>query len=114
MAEVRLGPEIRRGIADVNGEGEVVGGIVVMRSGENAQATIDAVKARLAELAGGLPAGVEVVTEYDRSGLIGRAVDTLTTRIWEELLVVALVVMVFLLHVRSAFVAVVTLSLIHI
>ncbi|MEP0547609.1 MAG: efflux RND transporter permease subunit [Rhodothermales bacterium] len=108
VATVQLGPEIRRGIADVNGEGEVVGGIVVMRYGENAQATIDRVKARLAELQGGLPPGVEVVTEYDRSALIGRAVDTLTTRIWEELLVVALIVMVFLLHFRSAFVAVVT------
>jgi Cu(I)/Ag(I) efflux system membrane protein CusA/SilA len=108
VATVQLGPEIRRGIADVNGEGEVVGGIVVMRYGENAQATIDRVKARLAELESGLPAGVEVVTEYDRSALIGRAVDTLATKIWEELLVVALVVMVFLLHVRSAFVAVVT------
>ena len=108
VAEVRIGPEIRRGIADVNGEGEVVGGIVVMRSGENAQATIDRVKARIAELGAGLPPGVEVVTEYDRSGLIGRAVESLTVKIWEELLVVALIVLVFLLHVRSAFVAVVT------
>ncbi|MEO1075161.1 MAG: efflux RND transporter permease subunit [Bacteroidota bacterium] len=108
VARVQLGPEIRRGIADINGEGEVVGGIVVMRSGENAQATIDRVKARLAEITPGLPPGVEVVTEYDRSALIGRAVDTLTTRIWEELLVVALIVLVFLLHVRSAFVALVT------
>ena len=108
VAEVRLGPEIRRGIADVDGEGEVVGGIVVMRSGENAQATIDAVKARLAELAPGLPPGVEVVTEYDRSELIASAVSSLTTTIWEEMLVVALVVVVFLLHVRSAFVALVT------
>ncbi len=108
VATVQLGPEIRRGIADVNGEGEVVGGIVVMRYGENAQKTIDRVKTRLAELESGLPAGVEVVTEYDRSGLIGRAVDTLTTKIWEELLVVALIVIVFLLHFRSAFVAVVT------
>ncbi|MEP0546499.1 MAG: CusA/CzcA family heavy metal efflux RND transporter [Rhodothermales bacterium] len=108
VATVQLGPEIRRGIADVNGEGEVVGGIVVMRYGENAQATIDRVKARLVELESGLPPGVEVVAEYDRSALIGRAVDTLTTRIWEELLVVALIVFVFLLHVRSAFVAVVT------
>jgi Cu(I)/Ag(I) efflux system membrane protein CusA/SilA len=106
VATVQLGPEIRRGIADVDGEGEVVGGIVVMRYGENAQRTIDRVKARLAELERGLPDGVEVVTEYDRSALIGRAVDTLVTRIWEELLVVALIVLVFLLHFRSAFVAV--------
>jgi Cu(I)/Ag(I) efflux system membrane protein CusA/SilA len=111
VAEVRLGPEIRRGIADVNGEGEVVGGVVIMRYGENAQATIDAVKARIAEIAPGLPAGVEVVAEYDRSALIGRAVDTLTRQIWEELLVVALIVVVFLLHVRSAFVAVVTVPI---
>lgn len=108
VATVQLGPQLRRGIADVNGEGEVVGGIVVMRYGENAQATIDRVKARIAELGPGLPPGVEVVTEYDRSALIGRAVDTLTARIWEELLVVALIVLVFLLHARSAFVAVVT------
>ena len=108
IAEVRLGPEIRRGIADVNGEGEVVGGIVVMRSGENAQATIDAVKERIAEVSSGLPEGVEVVTEYDRSELIASAVSALSTTIWEEMLVVALVVIVFLLHVRSAFVALVT------
>ena len=108
VADVRLGPEIRRGIADRNGEGEVVGGIVVMRYGENAQKTIERVKARLAELEAGLPEGVEVVTEYDRSALIGRAVGTLTTQIWEELLVVTLIVILFLLHVRSAFVALVT------
>ncbi|MEM8560157.1 MAG: CusA/CzcA family heavy metal efflux RND transporter, partial [Bacteroidota bacterium] len=109
VARVQLGPEIRRGIADVNGEGEVVGGIVVMRSDENAQATIDRVKARLNEITPGLPPGVEVVTEYDRSALIGRAVDTLTTRIGEELLVVALIVLLFLLHIRSAFVALITI-----
>ena len=108
VADVRLGPEIRRGITDRNGEGEVVGGIVVMRYGENAQKTIERVKARLAELEAGLPEGVEVVTEYDRSALIGRAVGTLTTQIWEELLVVTLIVILFLLHVRSAFVALVT------
>lgn len=108
VAEVRLGPEIRRGIADVNGEGEVVGGIVVMRYGENAQATIERVKERLVELQSGLPPGLEVVTEYDRSALIGRAVDNLATTIWHELVVVALIVIVFLLHFRSAFVAVVT------
>jgi len=109
IANVRLGPEIRRGIVDVNGEGEVVGGVVVMRYGENAQATIERVKVRLAELAPGLPPGVEVVTEYDRSALIGRAIDTLTTKIWQEMLVVALIVLLFLLHVRSAFVALVTI-----
>jgi len=111
VAQVRLGPEIRRGIADVNGEGEVVAGIVIMRYGENAQATIERVKTRLAELAPGLPPGVEVVTEYDRSALIGRAVHTLTTKIWQELLVVAFIVLIFLLHVRSAFVALVTIPI---
>lgn len=108
VATVQLGPEIRRGIADKNGVGEVVGGIVVMRYGENAQAVIDRVKARLDELAPGLPPGVQVVEEYDRSALIQRAVGTLTTQIWEEMLVVALIVIVFLLHVRSAFVALIT------
>ena len=108
VAHVQLGPEIRRGIAEKNGEGEVVGGIIVMRYGENAMKVIERVKARLAELAPGLPAGVQVVTEYDRSGLIQSAVGTLTTKIWEELLVVALIVIIFLLHARSAFVAIVT------
>lgn len=108
VAYVGIGPEIRRGIADKNGEGEVVGGIVVMRYGENAQRVIEQVKARLAELAPGLPEGVQVVPEYDRSALIQEAVSTLTSKIWEELAVVALIVIVFLLHVRSAFVALVT------
>ncbi|GAB5521428.1 MAG: CusA/CzcA family heavy metal efflux RND transporter [Rhodothermales bacterium] len=111
VATVQLGPDLRRGIAEVNGEGEVVGGIVVMRFGENAQRTIDRVKVRLAELEAGLPPGVEVVTEYDRSTLIGGAVDSLTTTIWKELLVVALIVMLFLLHVRSAFVALITVPI---
>ena len=108
VARVRLGPELRRGIADVNGQGEVVGGIVVMRSGENAMATIERVKARLDELKASLPKGVEIMTEYDRAPLIARAVDTLTTQLLEEMLVVALVVVAFLLHVRSALVAIVT------
>ncbi len=111
VADVRFGPALRRGIADGDGQGEVVGGIVVMRQGGNALETIRAVKARLGELQAGLPAGVEVVPEYDRSGLIERAVETLTSKIWEELLVVALVVLVFLLHVRSAFVAVVSVPI---
>ncbi|RMH62036.1 MAG: efflux RND transporter permease subunit [Bacteroidetes bacterium] len=108
VATVQLGPEIRRGIADRNGEGEVVGGIVVMRYGENAQRVIDRVKARLDELRPSLPEGVQIVEEYDRSGLIQRAVSTLTTQLWEELAVVALIVIVFLLHARSAFVALIT------
>ncbi len=108
VATVQLGPDIRRGIAEKNGEGEVVGGIVVMRFGENAQRVIARVKARLDELRPGLPEGVEVVPEYDRSALIQRAVGTLTTKLWQELAVVALIVLVFLLHARSAFVAIVT------
>ncbi len=108
VAMVQLGPEIRRGLAEKNGEGEVVGGIVVMRFGENAQKAINRVKARLDELRPSLPEGVEIVTEYDRSALIQRAVGTLKTKLWQELAVVALIVMLFLLHVRSAFVALVT------
>jgi len=108
VATVRRGPEIRRGIAESDGEGEVVGGIIVMRYGENALEVIDRVKARLDELRPSLPAGVSIEVEYDRSALISRAVSTLTTKLWQELLVVALIVMLFLLHVRSAFVAVIS------
>jgi Cu(I)/Ag(I) efflux system membrane protein CusA/SilA len=109
IATVQIGPEIRRGITEMNGEGEVVSGIVVMRSGENALAVIDRVKARLEELAPGLPAGVEVHVSYDRSGLIERAVSTLTSKLVEEMIVVAIICVVFLLHVRSALVAIITL-----
>jgi len=109
IAEVRLGPQMRRGIAELNGEGEVVGGIIVMRFGENAQKTIDGVKARLEELKKGLPEGVEVVTVYDRSALIERAVENLWFKLLEEFGVVALVCMVFLFHVRSSLVAIVSL-----
>jgi len=108
VARVQTGPELRRGIADVNGEGEVVGGIIVMRSGENAMGVIERVEERLAELRPSLPAGVEVVTEYNRRPLIERAISTLTEQLTEEMLVVAVVVILFLLHVRSAFVALVT------
>ena len=109
VAEIRLGPQMRRGIADLDGEGEVVGGVVVMRWGENALTTIDGVKARLAELERSLPDGVEIVTTYDRSDLIHRAVDTLEGKLIEEFIVVALVCAVFLFHLRSS--AVVILSL---
>jgi copper/silver efflux system protein len=109
VADIGLGPQMRRGIADLNGEGETVGGIVVMRFGENAQSTIDGVKARLAQLQQSLPEGVEVVTVYDRSGLIERAVNNLWQKLAEELLLVALVCMVFLFHVRSSLVAVISL-----
>jgi len=108
VARVRTGPELRRGIADANGEGEVAGGIVVMRSGENAMEVIERVEARLAEIAPSLPSGVEVVTEYNRRPLIERAIDTLTRQLTEEMLIVAVVVILFLFHVRSAFVALIT------
>jgi len=109
VAEIRLGPQMRRGVAELDGEGEVVGGVIVMRWGENASKTIDAVKTRLSELERSLPDGVEIVTTYDRSALIERAVDTLTGKLIEEFLVVALVCAVFLFHLRSS--AVIILSL---
>ena len=111
IGEVRIGPAMRRGIAELDGEGEVVGGIVVMRHGENALQVIEGVKRKLEEIAPGLPAGVEVVTTYDRSALISRAVDNLTTKLVEEFIVVALVCVVFLFHLRSALVAIVSLPL---
>ncbi|HQR10931.1 MAG TPA: efflux RND transporter permease subunit [Casimicrobiaceae bacterium] len=111
VARVQLGPEMRRGIADLNGEGEVAGGIIVMRSGKNALETIDAVKAKLKSLQSSLPAGVEVVTTYDRSELIKRAADNLSQKLLEEFLVVAVVCVAFLFHLRSAFVAIVSLPL---
>jgi copper/silver efflux system protein len=109
FADVRLGPEMRRGIADLDGQGEVTGGIVVMRWGGNALATIERVKAKLEELKKGLPEGVEVVETYDRSGLIKRAVATLDHRLIEEFVLVALVCAAFLFHLRSALVVVFTL-----
>ncbi|MFW6122599.1 MAG: efflux RND transporter permease subunit [Thermodesulfobacteriota bacterium] len=111
VALVRLGPDIRRGLAEGNGEGEVVGGIVVMRFGENARAVIDRVKQKLEDLKPGLPPGVRLVTVYDRSDLIQRAIDTLKTAITEEVIIVALITVLFLLHLRSAFVAIVSLPL---
>ncbi|MDP2129241.1 MAG: CusA/CzcA family heavy metal efflux RND transporter [Pseudohongiella sp.] len=111
VAQVQTGPQLRRGVADLNGEGEVAGGIVVMRSGENAQATIAAVKQRLAELQGSLPDGVEVVPTYDRSELIGRSVDNLYTKLLEEFAVVAFICALFLFHLRSSLVAIATLPL---
>ena len=111
VARVQFGPEMRRGMAELDGEGEVVGGIVVMRSGRNAQATIAAVKARLAALRASLPRGVDVVETYDRAQLIGRAVDNLRGKLVEEFLVVAAVCALFLFHLRSALVAIVALPL---
>ena len=111
VAHIQTGPQARRGVADLDGEGEVTGGIVIMRYGENALDTLQRVKQRLQELRKGLPAGVELVTTYDRSGLIERAVRTLGTKLVEESLVVALVCLLFLLRLRSSLVAVVTLPL---
>ena len=109
VADIDVGPQMRRGIAELNGEGEAVGGIVVMRFGENAQKTIDGVKAKLETLKAGLPEGVEIVTVYDRSGLIERAVENLWHKLLEEFIVVALVCVVFLFHIRSSLVAIVSL-----
>jgi Cu(I)/Ag(I) efflux system membrane protein CusA/SilA len=111
VARVQLGPEMRRGISELDGEGEVVGGVIVLRSGQNAQATIDAVKARLGDLRRSLPKGVEIVETYDRSQLISGAVRNLTGKLVEEFIVVALVCVLFLFHLRSALVAVVALPL---
>jgi Cu(I)/Ag(I) efflux system membrane protein CusA/SilA len=111
VARVQLAPDFRRGIAELNGEGEVAGGIIVVRQGADTQKVIEAVKEELEQLKRSLPPGVEVVTVYDRSSLIERAIDNLWEKLAEELLVVALVTVAFLLHFRSSFVAVVTLPL---
>ena len=111
VADIRLGPQMRRGIAELNGEGEVAGGVVVMRFGENAQQTIAGVKRKLAALKASLPEGVEIVTVYDRSDLITRAVDNLWSKLGEELFIVALVCAAFLFHIRSSIVAVVSLPI---
>lgn len=111
VARVQIGPEMRRGITELNGEGEVAGGVIIMRSGKNALATIRAVKAKLAELQPSLPPGVEIVPTYDRSSLIQRAIANLQSKLLEEFIIVALVCAVFLFHLRSAFVAIVSLPL---
>jgi Cu(I)/Ag(I) efflux system membrane protein CusA/SilA len=109
VADITIGPELRRGIAEWNGEGETVGGIIVMRYGENALAVINRVKERLAELKKSLPDDVKIVPAYDRSGLIDRAIDNLKDKLLEESLIVALVIIAFLLHIRSSLVAIFTL-----
>ncbi|MCY4170423.1 MAG: CusA/CzcA family heavy metal efflux RND transporter [Bacteroidetes bacterium] len=111
IAHVHMGPELRRGLVDSNGEGETVSGIVVMRYGENALKTINAVKEKLDELKKGLPAGVTIETAYDRSGLIKRGINNLKEKLREESMIVALVIMLFLLHVRSALVIIITLPI---
>lgn len=111
VAHIQIGPELRRGVTELNGQGEVTGGVIVMRAGQNALEAIDAVKAKLATLKKSLPEGVEIVTTYDRSQLIKRAVDNLTHKLIEEFIVVALVCAVFLWHFRSALVAIVALPI---
>ncbi|HSQ68954.1 MAG TPA: efflux RND transporter permease subunit [Steroidobacteraceae bacterium] len=111
VAEVRIGPEMRRGIAELDGEGEVVGGIVILRDGENARDTIRRVKQKLDGLRAGLPAGVEIVETYDRSGLIQRAVENLENKLIDEFVVVALVCLVFLFHLRSGLIVVIVTPL---
>jgi Cu(I)/Ag(I) efflux system membrane protein CusA/SilA len=111
VAQVRLGPQLRRGIAELDGEGEVVGGVIVMRYGENALLTINGVKAKLAELRKGLPEGVEIIETYDRSALIQRAVNNLNGKLVEEFIVVALVCVLFLFHLRSALVIIISLPI---
>jgi len=111
VATVQIGPEMRRGIAELNGDGEVAGGVIVMRQGQNARAVIDRVKAKLDELKRSLPPGVEIVPTYDRSGLIDRAVENLGHKLLEEFVIVALVCALFLWHARSALVAILTLPL---
>ncbi len=109
IADIRLGPQMRRGIAELNGEGEVVGGVIIMRSGGNALKTIQAVKKRLAELQKSLPDGVEIIETYDRSSLIHRAVKNLEEKLIEEFIVVILVCVLFLFHIRSSFVILLSL-----
>lgn len=111
VARIQIGPDARRGVVELDGQGEVAGGVVVMRSGKNALSTIEGVKAKLAELKRSLPAGVEIVSTYDRSGLIERAVDNLEGKLVEEFVIVALVCALFLFHLRSALVAILSLPL---
>ncbi|MEH6556889.1 MAG: CusA/CzcA family heavy metal efflux RND transporter [Oceanicoccus sp.] len=111
VANVQIGPELRRGIVELDGEGEVAGGVIIMRYGENALATIKTVREKLESLKAGLPDGVEIVTVYDRGDLIERAVKSLSTSLLQELAIVSLVVLIFLLHARSALVAIITLPL---
>src|SRR6185503_11082094 len=111
VAQVSLGPDIRRGVTELNGEGEAPGGVVIMRYGENALNVIERVKERLEEVKKGLPEGVRVVITYDRSELINDAVSTLRHTLIEEMAVVSLVIFVFLLHVRSALIPILTLPI---
>jgi len=111
LANIHLGPELRRGVTDLNGEGEVAGGVIIMRFGENAMATIERVREKLNELKKGLPKGVEIVPVYDRGDLIERAVENLAEKLIEESIVVAIICLIFLMHARSALVAIISLPI---
>src|SRR6185503_140268 len=111
LGRVTIGPDLRRGIAELDGQGEVVGGIVVMRYGENALKVIDRIREKLNEMRASLPPGVEIVTTYDRSELINRAIDTLKHTLIEELLIVSLIILVFLWHFPSAAVPIITIPI---
>ncbi len=111
VAQVVLGPDIRRGVADLDGQGDAVGGIVVMRSGENALNVINRVKDKLKEIQPSLPAGVEVVTTYDRSELIKRSIETLRNQLIEEMIIVSIVILLFLWHFPSAIIPIVTIPI---
>src|SRR5437588_4702188 len=111
VAQVRIGPDIRRGVAELDGRGEVVGGIVVMRFGENALKVIDGVKAKLQEVQHSMPPGVKIVSTYDRSWLIGESISTLRRTLIEESIVVSIVIIIFLFHFRSALVPILTLPI---
>src|SRR5213078_146378 len=111
VARVELGPEMRRGVAELNGEGEVTGGTVIVRYGQNVREVIERVKSKLSELKSSLPPGVEVVTTYDRSDLIDRAIDTLRHTLLEELLIVSVVIMIFLWHIPSAIIPILTIPI---
>ncbi|HDO31012.1 MAG TPA: efflux RND transporter permease subunit [Desulfobacteraceae bacterium] len=111
VANIHLGPELRRGVAELNGQGEVAGGVIIMRYGENALKTIEAVRKKLTELKRGLPKGVEIVPVYDRGDLIERAIENLRSKLIEEFIVVSIICVIFLLHFRSALVAITTLPI---
>ena len=111
VAHIHFGPELRRGVVDLNGQGEVAGGVIIMRFGENALKTIQGVRAKLEELKRGLPEGVEIIPVYDRGDLIERAVASLSDSLIQEIIIVSIVVVLFLLHIRSAFVVILTLPL---
>jgi Cu(I)/Ag(I) efflux system membrane protein CusA/SilA len=111
VAKVELGPELRRGVADLDGQGDAVGGIVVMRYGENALEVIDRVKAKLEEIKPALPPGVELVTTYDRSDLILRSIDTLKSTLVEELIIVSIVILIFLWHIPSSIIPILTIPI---